>query len=261
LAVTEPWAGSDVARIQTTARREGDYYVVNGQKKFISGGHIADYFVTAVRTGAEGMGGVSVLLIEKDSPGVTVRRLKTQGWHSSHTTHILFEDVRVPVSNIIGKEHEGFKVIMFNFNHERLVGIVLSNRCSRICLQESIKYARKRETFGQPLLSHQVIRHKMAEMIRLIECTHAEIENVTYQLSQGVNSGLLAGSIALLKVQATKTLELCAREASQVFGGASYLRTGPGEIVERIYREVRVAAIGGGSEEILMDLGVKQAKL
>jgi len=262
LAVTEPWAGSDVANIQTTARREGDYYIVNGQKKFITGGLKASFFTTAVRTGSEGMEGISLLLLEKEMPGITIRRLKTQGWWPSTTTHIIFEDVKVPVQNLIGKENEGFKYIMYNFNNERLSGIAVANRSARVCLEEAIRYARNRKTFGKRLIDHQVIRHKIAEMVRGIESTQAMVENICFQLSnENSNLRLLGGLIALLKVQASKNMELCAREASQILGGASYLRTGPGEKVERIYREVRVMAIGGGSEEILNDLAMRMAKL
>jgi len=231
------------------------------KKKFISAGTIADYFVVAVRTGGAGMGGISLLLIERNSPGFVIRRMKTQGWWCSGTTHLLFEDVRVPASNLIGRENEGFKAIMLNFNHERLVGAVMANRMSRLCIEESIKYARVRKTFGHKLIEHQVIRFKIAEMARLVESTHAQLEQITDQLVGGASGHRLGGNIALLKVQSTKVLEYCSREAGQIFGGASYLRTGVGEKVERIIREVRVAAIGGGSEEVLMDLAMRQAKL
>ena len=261
LAVTEPYAGSDVAGLQTTARREGDFYIVNGEKKFISGGMLASYFTTAVRTGGSGMGGVSLLLIERDMPGVVLRRQKTQGWWSSTTTYISFEDVKVPVQNLIGKENDGFRPIMHNFNHERFVLAATSNRYARVCLEDAIKYARVRKTFGKRLLDQPVIRAKIAEMARLVESTHALIEQTAYQMATGVDDKLLGGPIALLKVQATKVMEFCAREASQVLGGASCIRGGHGERIERLYREVRVNAIGGGSEEILMDLAVRQAKL
>lgn len=166
------------------------------------------------------MSGVSVLLIERDTPGITVRRLKTQGWYTSHTTHILFEDVRVPVGNLLGQENEGFRIIMSNFNHERLIGCVMANRASREAYAESVKYSKIRKTFGKPLIAHQVIRAKLAEMIRLIESTHALLEHVTYQITQGNESMQVASTIALLKVHTTKVMEFCAREASQIFGGA-----------------------------------------
>jgi len=263
LAVTEPYAGSDVASIRTTAKREGNFYIVNGEKKFITSGTKARYFTTAVRTGGSGMQGVSLILIERNMPGVTIRRQKTQGWWASGTAYISLEDVKVPVENLIGKENDGFKPIMHNFNHERFVFAAQSNRYARVCLEESIKYGRLRRTFGKRLIDHQVIRHKIAEMARRVESTHALLEQTAYQMNnlKGDDQSLVGGPIALLKVQATKTMEYCAREASQIFGGASYIRGGVGERVERLYREVRVNAIAGGSEEVLLDLAMRQAKL
>ena len=261
LAVTEPYAGSDVAQLQTTAVRQGDYYIVNGAKKFITSGVKADYFTTAVRTGGPGMRGISLLLLEKDMPGITVRRMKTQGWWISNTAYITLEDVRVPVKNLIGEENWGFIAIMKNFNHERFTMAAMSNRYARICLEEAIRYGRIRKTFGKRLVDHQVIRHKISEMALQVESTHALLEQIAYQMKSGVDDMVFAGVLALAKVQATKTMEFCAREASQILGGNSYIRGGQGGKVERIYREVRVNAIGGGSEEILMDLAMKQAKL
>jgi len=167
----------------------------------------------------------------------------------------------VPIKNLIGTENMGFIAIMLNFNHERLTGIIMTNRGSRNMIEDSIAYARVRNTFGQRLIDHQAIRHKIAEMAYRVEAVHAVLEQVAYQIKQGVNPRLIGGPIALLKVQATKTAEFCAREASQILGGNSYLRSGPGARVERTYREIRVGAIGGGSEEVMLDLAMRQAKL
>lgn len=136
-----------------------------------------------------------------------------------------------------------------------------SNRYARVCLEEAVRYARGRKTFGKKLIEHQVIRHKVAEMSRHIESTHALIEQVAYQMKAGVDDKVCSGMIAMMKVAATKTMDLCAREATQIIGGAACVRGGPGEKVERLYREVRQQAIAGGSEEILMDLAMRQAKL
>lgn len=261
LAVTEPQAGSDVADLKTTAERDGDYYVINGLKKFISGGMKADWFTVAVRTGGKGMGGVSLILVDAKSEGIRRTRMKTQGWWISTTTLIAFDNVRVPVKNLIGKEGGGFAPIMSNFNHERFVFAAQSNRYARVCLEEAVRYARGRKTFGKKLIEHQVIRHKVAEMSRQIESTHALIEQVAYQMKAGVDDKVCSGMIAMMKVAATKTMDLCAREATQIIGGAACVRGGPGEKVERLYREVRQQAIAGGSEEILMDLAMRQAKL
>jgi len=259
LAITEPNGGSDVANMQTYGELSecGKFYTVNGAKTFISGGMKGDYFTTGVKT----EGGVSLLLIERTMPGVKTTRLKTQGWWASTTTTIAFDGVKVPVENLIGKGGEGFIVIMRNFNNERRSMVTSANRMSRICLEDAISYARKRKTFGQPLIKHDVIRHKLAEMARQINASHT-MNMMIHELTQRFPlDPSLAGRIALTKVQATKTMEFCAREASQILGGKSYLRSGPGQRIERIYREVRVMAIGGGSEEIMLGLAARQAKL
>lgn len=168
----------------------------------------------------------------------------------------------MPVENLIGSANEGFKYIMHNFNHERWGFVIQANRFARVCYEEAFKYAHRRRTFGKSLIEHPVIRHKLAEMIRQIESTHYLLETLTYQMntmSKQQAAKALAGITALAKVQSTKVFEFCAREAAQVFGGASYTRGGQGEKVERLYRDVRAYAIPGGSEEILLDLGVRQA--
>lgn len=264
LAITEPYAGSDVANIRCSAVKDpsGQFYTVNGEKKWITNGVTADFFTVAVRTGGKGMGGISLLLIEKEMAGVETKQMQCSGMWSSGTTFITFSDVKVPVANLIGEENKGFMYIMNNFNHERWALCVQSNRFARVCLEESVKYAMRRKTFGKRLIDHPVIRWKMAEMARMVDATQSMLENVTYQMKlMGKKEAhvKLGGDIALLKVQCSKTMEYCAREAAQIFGGNSYIRGGVGEKVERLYREVRGYAIPGGSEEVLLDLGVRQA--
>jgi len=189
--------------------------------------------------------------------------MKCSGVWSSGTTYITFEDVKVPVSNLIGKEGKGFQLIMKNFNHERFGIVAMTNRFSRVCMEEALKFASKRKTFGKALIQHDVIRWKLAEMVRMIESTHAWLENVTYQLNTMHNMEAtykLGGVTALLKVQSTKVFEYCAREAAQIFGGLSYSRGGQGEKVERLNREVRAMAVPGGSEEVMLDLGIRQSR-
>lgn len=261
LAITEPTAGSDVANLRTSAKLEGDHYILNGEKKWITNGIFADYFTVACRTGGPGMKGISLLLVEKTMPGVTTRKMKCSGVWSSGTTYITFEDVKVPIGNLLGKENKGFQYIMSNFNHERFGICAMTNRFSRVCLEEAVKFANKRKTFGKTLVQHPVIRWKIAEMARLIEATHHWLEWVTYQMNTmgKLEAGVkLGGQTALLKVQCTKVFEYCAREAAQIFGGLSYTRGGQGEKVERLNREVRAMAVPGGSEEIMLDLGVRQ---
>ncbi|KAL2887570.1 Acyl-CoA dehydrogenase apdG [Ceratocystis lukuohia] len=263
LAITEPDAGSDVANLTCEAKLsdDGKHYIVNGEKKWITNGIWCDYFTTAVRTGGPGMEGVSLLLIER-GPGVSTRRMDCQGVWSSGTTYITFEDVKVPVENLIGKENKGFRVIMTNFNHERIGIIIQSLRFSRVCFEESVKYASKRKTFGKRLIDHPVIRLKLAHMARQIEASYNWLENLIYQCEKmGEAEAMLrlGGAIASLKAQATVTFEFCAREASQIFGGLSYSRGGQGGKVERLYRDVRAYAIPGGSEEIMLDLSIRQS--
>jgi acyl-CoA dehydrogenase len=240
LAITEPGAGSDVAHLTTTARLDGDHYVVNGSKTYITGGMNANWFTTAVRTGGEGAGGVSTLLIPSDAEGVSRTALdKKQGWWCSDTATIYFDNVRVPAGNLIGQENKGFSVIMNNFNAERLAMAAGMEAFSRVCLEDAVA-------------DHQVIRHKIADMKMRINATQAYLQLVCQEVQEGRGS---AGDIALLKVQCSQTMEFCAREAMQILGGMGYMR---GNRVERIYREVRVNAIGGGSEEIMRDLAARQ---
>ena len=252
LAITEPSGGSDVANLQTRAVREGDEYVVNGSKMFITGGMRADYYTVAVRTGGEGAGGVSLLLIERDRPGFTRTALKKQGWLSSDTAALYFDDVRVPAENLIGAENQGFAGIMRNFNRERIGMSANANAAARVCFEDALAWARERRTFGKRLADHQVIRHKFAEMARQIAATQAWLEQCAVRIMAGETP---VADLSLLKVQATLTMEFCAREAMQILGGSGYMRGGR---VERIYREVRVNAIGGGSEEIMRDLAARQ---
>lgn len=255
LCVTEPGGGSDVANIRTRAARDGDDYIVNGEKTYITTGCRADYLTVAVRTGGEGASGLSFLLIEADSPGVSRTRLPKMGWWMSDTASIHFDDVRVPAANLIGAENAGFLGIVNNFNMERLTMAAQAIAFARVCVEDAAAWAVDRTTFGKPLAKHQVVRHKFAEMVRHIHATTAFLDNCVWRVMQGESP---IAELSLLKVQATRTMEVCAREAMQILGGAGYIR---GQRVERIYREVRVMAIGGGSEEIMNDLAARQMGL
>jgi len=264
LAITEPYAGSDVANLKTTAVKtaDGKFYVVNGEKKWITNGVYADYFTVAVRTGGPGMGGISMLLLERNMGGIKTRQMQCSGVWPSGTGFITFEDVRVPVENLIGRENDGFRYVMYNFNHERWMSAIQASRFARVCVEESMKYAHQRETFGKKLIEHPVIRLKLAQMARQVEALHSWLESITYQMttqSKEQQNRTLGGPIALLKAHSTQVFEYCAREASQIFGGLAYTRGGQGEKIERLYREVRAYAIPAGSEEILLDLGIRQA--
>src|ERR1700747_731351 len=160
LAITEPSGGPDVAHRPPPARRDGDFYVVNGEKTFITSGTRADYITTAVRTGGPGPGGVSLLVIEGDTPGLSRTPLKKMGWWASDTATLHFDNCRVPVGNLLGEEGVGFKIVMHNFNHERLTMAAGCIAAARVCVDDAIEYAKQRPTFGRPLAQHQVIRHK-----------------------------------------------------------------------------------------------------
>lgn len=253
LGITEPGAGSDVAGIATTAVRDGDHYVVNGSKTYITGGMRANWVSTAVRTGGEGAGGVSMLLIPTDAAGFSRTPLdRKQGWWASDTATLYFDHVRVPADQLIGAENQGFRVIMTNFNGERMGMAASMEAQARVCLEEAVAWAAERRTFGRRLADHQVIRHKIAQMKQKINATQAYLRLCYESIAAGNPN---PGDIAMLKVQASETLEFCAREAMQILGGIGYMR---GSRVERIYREVRVNAIGGGSEEIMRDLAARQ---
>jgi acyl-CoA dehydrogenase len=252
LAITEPDGGSDVANLRTKAERRGDVYLVNGAKMFITGGMTSHWATTAVRTGGPGHGGVSLLLIPLDAPGVTRTELDKQGWRASDTAAIYFQDVEVPAENLIGAENMGFMGVMMNFNGERLGMAAGAIGAARACIEDAAAWARERKTFGKRLADHQVIRHKIAMMVQRHNASTAYLEHCAWRVMQGETP---VADLSLLKVQATETMEFCAREASQILGGASYIKGGR---VERIYREVRVMAIGGGSEEIMRDLAARQ---
>ncbi|MEW4467322.1 acyl-CoA dehydrogenase family protein [Parasphingorhabdus sp. JC815] len=252
LGITEPSGGSDVAKIRTKAVRDGNGWRVNGSKTFITGGMTSQWLTTAVRTGDEGTGGISLLLIDLESDGVSRTQLPKMGWWSSDTATIHFDDVLVPAENLIGVENQGFYGIMANFNGERLGMAAQATAYARVCIEDAVGWAQERQTFGKRLADHQVIRHKLASMAQRVWATTTFLDNCAWRVMNGESP---VAELAMLKVQATETMEYCAREAMQILGGAGFIR---GHRVERIYREVRVMAIGGGSEEIMRDLAARQ---
>ncbi len=252
LAITEPSGGSDVAQLKTTAKRVGDHYVVNGSKMFITSGVRADFYTVAVRTGGPGASGVSLLLIERGMEGFTQQPLRKMGWWASDTAQLFFDDVKVPAENLIGEENKGFRYVMLNFNSERLGMAASCTAFSRVCLEEALAWARERKAFGGRLADQQVVRHKIVDMAMRVNATQAWLEQLAWRVQQGESP---AAEIAMLKNQATQTMAFCASEAVQIHGGMGFMR---GTKVERIYREVKVNAIGGGAEEIMKDLAARQ---
>jgi len=256
LGITEPSGGSDVASLQTRATRDGNHFLLNGSKTFITGGVKSDFYVVAARTGGEGLSGISLFFVDKDTPGFSVTPIERKmGWWCSDTATLYFDDARVPAENMMGPEDRGFIAVMNNFNLERVALIAQALGMSKVCLDESIRWAQERKTFGKRLIEHQVIRHKIADMSARIDAVEAYLNQICWQVNE---AEMPTAEISKGKFFATKQLEFCASEAMQILGGAGYLRGSP---VERMYREVKVVAIGGGSEEIMRDLAVRQMGL
>ena len=256
LAVTEPGGGSDVANLQTRAVRDGDFYRVSGSKTFITSGVRADFYTVAVRTGAPGFGGISLLLIEKGTPGFTVgRQLKKMGWWASDTAELFFDDCRVPVGNLIGAENMGFACIMGNFQSERLALALMANMTAQLALEESLKWAREREAFGKPIGKFQVIKHRLAEMATALEVSR----EFTYRQAAKMAAGQsVIKEISMAKNFATDTSDCITTEAVQILGGLGYMRE---SLVERLYRDNRILSIGGGTREVMNEIIAKQMGL
>jgi acyl-CoA dehydrogenase len=256
LGVTEPDAGSDVAGLRTRAVRDGDHYVVNGAKTFITSGVRADFVTTAVRTGGEGYGGVSLLVIDKRTPGFTVsRRLDKMGWRCSDTAELSFADVRVPVENLVGAENSGFVQIMQQFQSERLSLAVQGYATAARCLDLAIGWARERQTFGRPLSSRQVIRHKLAEMARQVDVARTYTRAVMQRWLAGDD---VVTEVSMAKNTAVYACDFVVDEAVQIFGGMGYMRESE---VERHYRDARILGIGGGANEIMNEVIAKRLGL
>ena len=256
LAITEPSGGSDVANLKTRAVRDGDHYVVNGSKTFITSGARADYYTVAVRTGEAGFGGVSLLLIEKGTPGFTVgRNLKKMGWWASDTAELFFQDCRVPAENLLGPENSGFFTIMANFQAERLSLAIMATMTAQLALEQCLAYVKERITFGKPLSKHQVIRHKLAEMATQVNVAR----EYTYRCAARMQAGESAiAEVSMAKNFATSVSTMVTDEAVQIFGGMGYMRE---SLVERLYRDNRILSIGGGTHEIMNEIISKQLGL
>lgn len=249
LAITEPGGGSDVANLQTTAIRDGDYYIVNGSKAFITSGCRADQITCAVRTGEEGAHGISLLVIESKTPGYSVsEKLKKTGWWSSDTAQIYFDNCRVPVDNLLGEENQGFYGIMGNFQSERLQLAIIANMTAQLALEASIQYSKDRKAFGKSLKSFQVTRHKLADMATMVEVSR----EFTYRIAARIDAGVdQIKEISMAKNFACNVSDKVTYDAVQIFGGYGFMR---GYLVERLYRDNRILSIGGGTTEIMKEI-------
>jgi len=256
LAVTEPSGGSDVASLKTRAVRDGDHYRVTGSKTFITSGVRADYYTVAVRTGGEGYGGVSLLLVEKGTPGFTVgRKLKKMGWWASDTAELFFDDCKVPAENLIGMENMGFACIMANFQSERLALATMANMTAQLALEEALKWSAEREAFGKPIGKFQVLKHRLAEMATQVEVSR----EFTYRQAAKMAAGKsVVKEISMAKNFATDVADRVVYDAVQLLGGMGYMRE---SLVERLYRDNRILSIGGGTREIMNEIIAKQMGL
>jgi alkylation response protein AidB-like acyl-CoA dehydrogenase len=271
LAVSEAFAGSDVANIRTVAKKtpDGKFYVVNGTKKWITNGVWCDYFVTGVNTG----NGLSVVLIHR-SEGLETKAIKTSYSAAAGTTFVTFDNVKVPVQNLLGDEGKGLKVILSNFNHERWMVTCAGIRMSRTVVEECLKWSNQRQVFGRKLVEQPVIRAKLvlptpiqksrnlsfprlAKMMSLVEAMQAWLEHITYQMSQMTHleqSTHLAGPIGLLKMYGSRCAHEIAELSVHIFGGRALTQTGMGRVIEMFNRTTDFDAILGGSEDIIGEL-------
>lgn len=256
LAITEPSGGSDVAHLRTRAIRDGDEYVINGSKTFITSGVRADYYTVAVRTGGDGFGGISLILVERDRPGFSVgRSLKKMGWWASDTAELFFDDVRVPTGNLIGPENGGFYCIMSNFQTERLSLAVIATTTAQVALEACLRYVKEREAFGRKIGQFQVLRHKLADMATRIEIS----QQYNYRVAAMMKAGVPAiKEVSMAKNFATTVSDFVTYEAVQIFGGMGFMRE---SVVERLYRDNRILSIGGGTYEIMNEVIAKQLGL
>jgi acyl-CoA dehydrogenase len=253
LAVTEPGGGSDVAGLRTRAVRDGDSWVINGSKTYITSGVRADFVTVAVRTGGPGHGGISLVVVDKGTPGFTVsKRLDKMGWRCSDTAELAFDDVRVPLGNLVGEEGRGFVQIMQQFQSERISMAVQAYAMAQRCLDLSLQWVQDRETFGRPLASRQVVRHKLADMARRTweakTCTRAA-------MAQWMETGDAVLEVSMAKNTACGACDHVVDEAVQLFGGLGYMRESE---VERHYRDSRILRIGGGTDEVMKEIIAKR---
>ncbi|WP_032369696.1 acyl-CoA dehydrogenase family protein [Rhodococcoides fascians] len=254
LAITEPGGGSDVGHLRTKAVRDGDHYVVNGSKTYITSGCRADFVVTAVRTGGEGAAGVSLLVVERGTPGFEVTsKLDKMGWRASDTAELSFVDARVPVANLVGTENSGFVQIAQAFLTERIALAAQAYASAQRCLDLTLQWVRDRETFGKPLIARQSVQNTVTEMARKIDIARVYTRSLVERSMQ--EDGDFIAEVCFAKNTAVESGEWVANQAVQLFGGLGYMRESE---VERQYRDMRILGIGGGTTEILTGLAAKR---
>lgn len=252
IAITEPGAGSDVKHIKTTARKEGDYYIVNGSKTFITNGYCGDFLITAVKTSPEkGHKGLSLLLIDRNSPGLSSHKIKKMGWLASDTAEIGFDQVRVPITHLIGEENSGFKYLMGGLQLERLTAAIHSIATAESALEYTLDYIRQREAFGKKIKDFQVSRHRVAQMVADLEVTKAFVRHCCYLQEKGEYA---VKECSIAKLQASELAIKIVHQCLQLFGGYGYTEDYK---IARLYRDVRVGTIIGGTSEIMREIIAK----
>jgi len=250
LGITEPNAGSDVAAMRTTARRDGDYYRINGTKLFITNGARADVITLAAKTDPDqGYHGISLFLVDTDLPGFSVsRKLEKMGMHASDTTELRFDEVRVHKSKLLGRENQGFYEVMINFQGERLVAALTAAAGASYILDKTITYIKEREVFGRPLSKFQITRHKVVDMICEIEAVRQYLYYCCWLFDQNRNP---AREVSIAKVMATEMSVKVIHQCLQLHGGYGYMKEFK---IERAYRDARLGTIGGGATEVLKEV-------
>lgn len=252
LAISEPFAGSDVSGIRTTATRTGDHYILNGSKVFITNGYYADFITVAAKTRPEaGTAGISLLVVEGNWPGIRRTKLKKMGWHCSDTAEIHFEDVLVPAENLIGEENKGFYYIMDSFQMERLTAAIISIAGCEDTLAYTLRYMIERQAFGRPLSRFQALRHRMVDLLTEVEVTRAYVDKVCALHASGA---FAVKECSLAKLKATELSKKVADECLQMLGGYGFMEEYP---LARMYRDVRAGTIAGGSSEVMREIVAK----
>ncbi|MFK7980099.1 MAG: acyl-CoA dehydrogenase family protein [Saprospiraceae bacterium] len=248
LAITEPGGGSDVASLTTKAVRDGDHFVINGSKTFISNGVLSDYIVAAVRTGGPGAKGVSMVIIDRDTPGVSATKLKKLGWHASDTGEIAFDNVRVPVENLLGDENKGFFYIMQHFASERLAMALIGVAQAQLAIDLAIEYMAQREAFGRPISKFQVLRHRIAQLSSEVMANRAFVYTLYRRFEDG---DYIIKEAAMAKLVGTQLSDKVCYECMRIFGGYGYMESYP---MARLLRDSQLGTIGGGTSEVLCEI-------
>lgn len=252
LCITEPFGGSDVAGMKTTAKREGDHYIINGSKTFITNGVYSDYLVVSAKTDTSmGHKGISIFIMDRDTPGISATKLDKLGWRASDTAEIAFDNVKIPATHLMGEEGKGFSYLMQHLSLERLIMAINAHARSEYALEYTIKYMSERTAFGKTLDRFQALRHRIAKLSAEVEINKTFNYVAIDQLNKGV---YVVKEASMAKLMSTEVADKVAYECLQMLGGYGYIETYP---LARLMRDSRLGPIGGGTSEILMEIIAK----